>query len=189
MLIGLAAFLGKIWLNRILNTERVKSDKILKEVQSGLDATNQRLKSELDKGLYIHKVQFEKEFQIYEELWAELVELRKATLTLRPAFDMVNPKESEEDRKRKRLIRFSDSIGAFIDVTDKNRPFYSEDVYESMGNLWKLAHSESVQYKHSDPYSDSYWEKAQENRDTILTEIDKCCEMIRQRIGEVRVAD
>ena len=175
---GLAVVLGKIWVGRIL-----------KKLQAQLDATNQSLKAELEKGLLVHKVQFEKEFKIYEELWSKLVELKKAALSLRPEFDMVDPKESEEERKAKRLTKFGDAIADFIDITDKNRPFYSEEVFRSMEKLWKLAHSEAIQYKHQDPYADSYWDKAYKNREAILGEIESCCEQIRQRIGSVRVSD
>lgn len=186
---GLAVVLGKIWVGRLLNKEKVAHEAQLKNMQAQLDATNQRLKAELEKGIHIHMVQFEKEFKIYEELWSKLVDLRKAVLSLRPAFDMVDPKEPEDQRKAKRLTKFGDAIAEFIDVTDKNRPFYSEEVFHSMEKLWKLTHSEAVDYKHLDPYTDSYWDKSQENREAILGEIEACCEKLRQRIGSVRVAD
>lgn len=185
---GLATILGKIWVGRILSREKAAHDAGLKKLQAQLEATNQLLKSELDKGLHIHKVQFEKEFKIYEELWSKLVELRKAALSLRPVFDRVDPDESESERKSKRLTRFGDAIADFIDVTDKNRPFYSEEVFRSMEMLWKLTHSEAVEYQHLDPYGDTYWDSAQKNRDAILSEIEACCKQIRQRIGSVRVS-
>ena len=185
---GLAAVLGKIWVGRVLNREKATHEADLKQMQAQLDVTNQRLKAELDKGLHIHKVQFEKEFKIYEDLWSKLVELRKAALSLRPVFDRVDPKEPEGERKAKRLTRFGDAIADFIDVTDKNRPFYSEEVFRSMEKLWKLTHSEAVEYQHLDPYADTYWDKAQKNREAILSEIEACCEQIRQRIGSVRVS-
>jgi len=188
VIVSLAAFLGKLWIARVLGREKLKHDMKLQGIQAQLDATNQNLKAELDKGLHIHKVQFDKEFEIYEELWSKLIELRKAALSLRPELDYINPSESDEERKIKRLKRFVDSINEFTDLTDKNRPFYSEIVFESMNKLWKLAHSESVWYKRQDPYSNEYWETAQKNRDEILSEIEKCCEIIRQRIGSIRVS-
>lgn len=134
---GLAAVLGRIWVGRVLNRENAAHQAQLKNIQAQLDSTNQHLQSELDKGLHIHRVQFEKEFKIYEELWSKLVELRKAALSLRPLMDTVDPKETESQRKAKRLTRFGEAVGDFIDVADKNRPFYSEDVFQSMDNLWK----------------------------------------------------
>lgn len=186
---GLAAVLGKIWVGQVLNRENAEHQRQLTNLQAQLDATNERLRAELEKGLHIHKVQFEKEFKIYEELWSKLVELRKASLSLRPAMDMVDTKETEGKRKTKRLTRFGNAIAEFIDVTDKNRPFYSEDVYQSMEKLWKLTHSEAIEYKHLNPHDDKYWDKAQKNREEILTEIEQCCKIIRGRIGSVRVSD
>lgn len=186
---GFAIFLGRIWVGRVLNNENVAHEAKLKNIQAQLDATSQRLKTDLEKGLHIHKIQFEKEFKIYEKLWSKLVELRKAALSLRPEFDTVDPKEPEGERKAKRLTRFGDAIADFVDITDKNRPFYAEAVYQSMETLWKLTHSEAVEYKHLDPYADSYWDRAQKNREKILTEIEKCSEIIRQRVGAIRVSD
>jgi hypothetical protein len=179
---ALGAILGKIWVGRVLNRQ-------VNQLQQKLDSTNSRLQAELDKGLHIHRIQFEKEFKIYEELWAKLIELRRATLSLRPVMDSIDPKETDSDRKTKRLTNFSDAVGGFIDVTDKNRPFYSEDVYRSMGNLWSLTHSEAIEYKHQNPHNDGYWEKAQKNRDEILAEIEKCCLKIRDRISSVKVSE
>ena len=158
---GLAMVLGKIWVGRILNRENAAHEASLKDVQAQLDATNKHLQAELDKGIHIHKVQFEKEFQSYEELWSKLVELRKVALSLRPLMDTVDPKETEDQRKTKRLTRFGDAIGDFIDAANKNRPFYSEDVFQSMDKLWNLAHSEAIEYKYLNPHDDSYWDKAQ----------------------------
>ena len=121
---GLAAILGKIWVGRVLNRENAAHERQLTNMQAQLDTTNERLKAKLEKGLHIHKVQFEKEFKIYEDLWSKLVELQKAALSLRPVSDMVDPKETEGERKTRRLTRFGDAIDEFIDVTDKNRPFY-----------------------------------------------------------------
>ena len=186
---GLATILGKIWVGRILNREKAEHEKQLTNMQAQLDATNECLKAELERGLHIHRVQFEKEFRIYEELWSKLIELQKAVLSLRPVMDMINPEESEKERKTRRLTNFGRAIEEFTDVTDKNRPFYSEDVYKSMEKLRKLTYSEAVEYKHLDPHDDKYWDKAQQNGEAILTEIEQCCKIIRGHIGSIRVSD
>ena len=44
------------------------------------------LKSEAERKNLIHRYQFEKEFSIYTDLWAKLIDLRNTTASLRPGF-------------------------------------------------------------------------------------------------------
>ena len=173
---GFAAVLGKSWVGRVLSRENATHDEQLKRLQAQLDATTERLKTDLEKGLQVHKVKFAKEFKIYGELWSKLIEVRKGALSLRPIMDTVDPKEPENERKARRLAQFGGAIADFIDITDKNRPFYSEDVFLEMEKLWGLTHSEAIEYKHLNQYDDSYWDKAQKNREEILYQIEQCCE-------------
>lgn len=186
---GLAAVLEKIWVGRILERERTNTESELQKLAASLDATNRALQLELDKGLHVHKIQFEKEFAVYELIWAKLDDVKSAALALRPTFDYVDPKESDEDRKKRRLDKFSSAVAAFGDQVNKSRPFYAESVYVIIEEIWKLTHKEASEYKHRNPHSDDYWERATENQDTILAAIDKCCTAIRERIRDVRVAD
>lgn len=186
---GLAAVLGKIWVGRILEQERAKTESQLRNLAASLEATNRALQLELDKGLHVHKIQFEKEFAVYELIWAKLDDVKSAALALRPMLDYVNPKESDEERKRNRLKRFSSAVAAFGDQVNKSRPFYAETVYVIIEEIWKLTNKEAIDFKHGVPHSDGYWERAMENQDTIIAAIDKCCNAIRERIRNVRVAD
>ena len=72
------------------------------------------LKSELNAKFHAHTVRFQKEFQVYEQIWKALLELRNATLKLRPAGDFFDPNETEEERKQKRLERFGKCILRFL---------------------------------------------------------------------------
>lgn len=186
---GLVAVLGKIWVGRILERERADTDSELQKLTSSLEATNRAFQLELDKGLHVHKIQFEKEFAVYELIWSKLDDVKSAALALRPTLDYVDPKESDEDRKKRRLEKFSSAVAAFGDQVNKSRPFYAQSVYVIIEEIWKLAHKEASEYKNRDPYSDGYWERATKNQDTILAAIDKCCNTIRERIRDVRVAD
>lgn len=186
---GFAAVLGKIWVGRILERERKKTESELKTLAASLEATNRALQIELDKGLHVHKIQFEKEFAVYELIWEKLDDVKSATLSLRPMLDYVDATESEESRKKRRLERFSNAVNAFSEQVNKNRPFYAESVYLAIEEIWNLTNKEAIDYKHCTPHSNGYWERAIKNQDTILAGINNCCNAIRERIHDVRVAD
>ena len=81
------------------------------------------LKSQLNAKFHAHTLRFEKEFHVYEQIWKTLLDLKNATLDLRPVRDRVNPNETEEERKQKRFERFRKAFDAFYPVVYENRPF------------------------------------------------------------------
>jgi hypothetical protein len=171
---GLLAYLGK------LRLERYKSE---------LEATNKRLSLLMDKELHISKTQFDKEFTIYQDVWSKLVVLKAATISLRPELDIVDRKESDEDRKKRRLGLFSDALIAFQGSMEMNRPFFAESVYAKMTEIMRVCHLEGMQYSRQNDFRDlKSWDKAEKNRDAIIDGIENCCTMIRNRIHSVEVS-
>ena len=63
---GLSAWLGKIWANRILEQDRTK-------YHTQIETLLQDLRTRDSKELFVHQLQFEKEFEIYKELWAKVL--------------------------------------------------------------------------------------------------------------------
>lgn len=171
---GLIAYFGN------LRMEKFKAD---------LVETNAKLKAALDSSIHVSKVQFDKEFAIYQTIWVLLVALRGKTLSLRPAFDHVDPKESEADRMQRRLKDFGEAFISFRDAMEDNRPFYAHTVYESLIQIFDLCHAESIEYQYKEPGSHKeYWEKSRENNKKIVDAIDTCCELIRERIASLSVS-
>lgn len=58
----LAAWLGKVWANRILQQDRTK-------YETQMQTLLQDFRKRIDKELFVHRLQFEKEFNAYLELW------------------------------------------------------------------------------------------------------------------------
>ena len=84
------------------------------------------LKSEAERKNLIHRYQFEKEFSIYTDLWAKLIDLRNTTASLRPVLDTIDSTKNEEDIKKERLEKQYEKLIAVAESFDKNRPFYSK---------------------------------------------------------------
>ncbi|AUC74904.1 hypothetical protein [Olleya sp. Bg11-27] len=147
----------------------------------------EKLKRENQKSNLIHKTQFEKEFKIYESLWATLTELRNHASSLRPIGEVYNLNQSEEERKKQRLEKF---LKAFYDCTkifDNNKPFYPKEIYNEINNVIQLAKKEVLEYKRGKEHSRDYWENAEKNITEIIESTDNVCERIRERIGLIKI--
>jgi hypothetical protein len=161
-------------------TDKIESVKIeyAKELES--------LKSHLNAKFHAHTVRFEKEFMVFEELWACLVDLRDATRRLRPVMDYANPKDPEVAKER--LESFANAYDLFYNVVHKNRPFFPQEVFEILRQLMKLVFGEASDYQMgwSSPreFDPNYWKTAEKNAREILEEIEAVCETIRKRIKE-----
>jgi len=150
----------------------------------------EKLKSELDKTVYISKVQFEAEFNIYKEIWSELINLEHATKELRPMLDSgYKPGETKEQRKAERSKIAQEAHQSFVKLIDKYRPFYPQKIWEELNKLLNITWGEAVDYFVGDPKADhcTYWKESKENMDNIVVEINLICEAIRNRLAEVKI--
>ena len=180
VLSALFAFLGRVWVLRIVEREKYA-------LQRQLDETNRKLQSELDRDLHVSKTQFDAEFSNYKSIWACLVDLRASTLQIRPTLDYIDPDESKEDRLKRRLEAFRASFNALREQVEKNRPFYDSSVYDKLTGVVKLCHSEAINAEYHERPSHEYWREADKNRCEISAAIDETCESIRSRVSSVRV--
>jgi len=62
----------------------------IKDITEKIEA----VRSQYAKQQHIHEMAFDKEFEILSEVWATLVDLRNATLGLRPILDYIDPNET-----------------------------------------------------------------------------------------------
>ena len=60
-------------------------------IPSEVNKKTAKIKSALEKEQFIHRLQFEKEFEIYLKLWKKLVDLKDATEMLMPIMDYNEP--------------------------------------------------------------------------------------------------
>ena len=131
--------------------------------------------------LHIHQVRYEHEFQILRELTEKLVDLRDATLALRPSFDFISANEPEDERKRKRLIRYDETGKALYRLSEIRRPFYPEEIYKLTEEVAKAAWSEAVQYQEGERNRE-YWKRAMENAERISSLANQAIDAIRDRV-------
>ena len=187
VLIALFGVLGKIWVTRAIDKNRNNLESEILTMKDQLAVTNKKLDAEIDRSVHIDKKQFDHEFQIYKEVWACLVEVRAATLSLRPTLDYVDLEQSKEDRMKERLGELSLNFNEFVKLVEKNKPFYHESVYEKLSVVLVLVRDESVDYEYTERKQSEYFEEARENQKNIVSAIEEVCESIRGRFTVLKV--
>lgn len=140
-------------------------------------------KKEAEKQLFNHRLKFEKEFVIYDELWANLIELRKSIVMLQPLVDYQTPGKTYEDTIKERLIKLTELSNATVDLFLKRKPFYSIAVYDRIEPLLKLVRQEILEVKPSAMTAERYWEKRQHTVAELIALSDQICDAIRKRVN------
>lgn len=137
IIIGLANYLGKLWANMALESEKAKYNKELEELKSNLKKEIDTLNKINEKALYISKVQYDNEYKIYQEIWKALNECTIATLQLYPRGIENVPcdEEKKEKYKEEKYIRFSKTYTEYYDTIEKYAPFYKKEFYEKFIEL------------------------------------------------------
>ena len=150
------------------------------------------LRSDLGMRAHVHKLQFEREFDILSQVWDKLIDLSVATHGLRPVLDNVEPDIPEQEVKAQRLQIFLKSSDAFFNTVHKNRPFYPQEIFDALAKVMEVTRIEAAEYSVRSPYLASghgsgfnrdYWERGISNARAIIAAIDEVCEVIRRRIA------
>ncbi|EMN7358641.1 hypothetical protein WB890_004374 [Vibrio parahaemolyticus] len=159
-------------------TQKIENVKI--DYATQLEETKAALMSRIS----THSYRFEKEYEVLSQLTECLVELRSATLQLRPLFDQVDINEPEVERKNKRLGRLYDARKALFQVRESKRPFFTEEIYQSVLDIDKTAHHESIGYELHSPNGlrSDYWEDAEKNQAAITQSVEQAMAKIRERV-------
>lgn len=172
----ISACLGKLWINKKLASQKAENEAKIRNLQA-----------ELDKGTHVHRVQFEKEFQIYQEIWSYLVSLEQSALTLMPLKRETHNRELELDGKKKKLNDFKTCYKNFSAAYKNNQPFYEEEIY----NILKKADKNiigSITFCTINIDKDLL-DETKKYRKNLLKNISKCCSLIRKRINSLQPSD
>lgn len=130
---GLSSWLGKVWANRILESEKVKYSKQIEEYKAELEKSISRINAEQDKRLYISKTQYDNEYKIYQNIWEKLNNCVLTTIALYPGGIEnvpVDEKEKEEYQMEKHK-KYVQAYNEFSKAIQDNAPFYTKKFYGS----------------------------------------------------------
>lgn len=178
---AVASCIGNWFVNKKLQAQKHEHDKQLES-----------LKAKLGKKNTVHKLQFEKEFQLYGELWKALVKVRK-TVVITPFIDNNMPKDQAHYDVYK--SRFESAVDAFNNAKnlfEDHRPFYHDDVSKITRNLLSQCRGyigSIGQMLKSEKFDDKLYDKAEELLKKVPEAIDEIEKVIKERIGLLQEAE
>ncbi len=117
----------------------------VESVRNEFATTTEVLKWQLSKKANLHKLQAEKEFEVYSKLWNIATELRLSFEELRPSFDLQPQGIDWADLRKKRKEAIINSRNDLMIEVEKQRPFYSETLY--FESLFKFSRSQLFQHQ------------------------------------------
>lgn len=127
---ALFAWLGKRYLDRALEAERLKNASRLEEV-----------KAVQQKRILVHRAQFEVEFQAYQSIWSSCAELMDNVARLLTLYDRLELPEHRGAKSDYRN-RADAAIQAAITASDRHAPFIAPEVRQSATALILAARDE-----------------------------------------------
>ncbi|MCZ6691811.1 MAG: hypothetical protein O7H41_19670 [Planctomycetota bacterium] len=147
VLFGLSSWLGKVWANRILQRQKERGDLTLEQFKRDGAAVIESLRKEHTKEAYVHKLQFEKEFEIYVSLWRTIWKVARLGQILNPQIRKdLPPKVWKKSPKE----LFHEMMMAGAELTseiDSNRPFLHETVYAEVLRLRDSSQSMTPEFQ------------------------------------------
>lgn len=148
IILGLSGWLGKVWASRILESEKKRHNLEIEEFKGRLSKEINVVNSMIDKSVYVTKLQYDKEFSIYLEIWEKLADCVLYTKNLYPIYDQVPI--SEDDLEKHNIRKWEQYVSAYNDYSNviiKYAPFYEESLYERFLELRKLCSSQGNLFK------------------------------------------
>lgn len=160
----------------------------------------EKLKSQLEKKNTIHKLQFEKEFELYGELWKALLKVRN-TINITPILDSIPEGKDFEEVYKERWELAANNFDKANGILNENLPFYHKDVSDVAKLLLDECRQHLISLKgiliypkrksncnDKDDKLDMF-DKAEEVIKKVIEAIDEIEKAIQKRIGLLQEAE
>jgi hypothetical protein len=180
---ALSAWLGKIWAGRILEKDQVR-------YQTRMESLLEDLRTRESKELFVHRLQFEKEFEIYETLWRKLYVFNPWL----KSFDEIMSPKLVHDRAQ----RLPHMVATLSETVCRYQPFYYPEIFAKCAEfLMSIAEIQALDVKIStlserqrsdavcDAFDETYHE-LQERIESSRQSIETVGGLIRKRIWSTR---
>ena len=193
ILLALSSWLGKIWASKILAKDRAKYSAEMERLKNELERASKQVQGEIDKTVFVHRVQFETEFKALTDIWAKVAHVRGEMSHLRPSFT-IEPDQTLEDRKKALEPRFKSFWSAYnelIDAVHRSGPFYSRAVREELLVLLGAGQAErnSIRLHFHEVGQGDWYDVGEKNFGDYCASADRVEELVRQRIDRLAVIE
>jgi len=175
--------------NEALIEDIEKLTKLVESVKVEFTETTEVLKWQLSKKANLHKLQAEKEFDVYSRIWKKVIKMKFAASNLRPVFDTVDRSENKMVRWNSRYERLNLDHFALRNEIECQRPFYPHELYIRLNELLKAAWGEITSFEaeislHGANLPPAAYKKGQENLAAMESKMVSICDLMRERISE-----
>ena len=186
--VGLIALLKSLYVGRRLEHEKMLRQKVVETMKAELEDQLLETQARLDRESHVHRLGFEKEFQILYDMWGPVSKLRSAAISLRPNVEIMRDDESQLDRRKGRLDEFQRARECVVRTFMASKPFYALEIYNAVlpiieaadQEYWDLSIWGESCLGHDDPGT-AIDEKAQRLQ-FLEDAADDFCEKIRARV-------
>lgn len=120
---AIASCIGTWFVNKKLQAQKLEHDQQIASLQSKLQRKHT-----------VHKLQFEKEFQLYGELWPALFDVKSKSV-ITPTLDRKQEGQSFYDLYDNRYTEARDAFNKANKLFNNHRPFYHDDVSKITRNI------------------------------------------------------
>jgi cytochrome c556 len=177
---AIIGIIGKVLVDRKLQKQKAEYDKQLESLKSKLQRKNT-----------VHKLQFEKEFQLCEGLWKALVDVRK-TAVITPTLGIMPKDKSPYDVYRERYETAVNAFNEAKNLFEDHRPFYHDDVSKITRDLLSQCRGyigDVGRMFKSEHFDDELDDKADKLLKKVPEAIDEIEKVIKGRIGLLQEAE
>lgn len=188
VVMAMSSWLGKVWAQRLMQKDIAKHATDLEALKSKLEGMNKKVQAELDKTVYVHRVQFETEFKALSDIWNKVSTVRQALAGLRPQLEIISPEKDtavvQMDKFERKFNKFSAASGELRQAAHNQSPFYTREIYDEILRIIDTLSDEEAQLKLTDepPFTDVWYKRGEQNWTITLSTADRISEMIQERI-------
>ena len=119
--------------NKKLNLQKEEHDRNLTRQKNEFDKEITRLSGSIERMNFVHKTQFDTEFELYKKIWLEISNITKSFYNIQEYLMKLNTDDSNASDIDRVLKNEYDLLktysSAFSKIIDKNRPFYFQELY------------------------------------------------------------
>lgn len=130
IIIGLSSWIGKIWADKLMETQRKQNQKEIEKFKSELHKELELLKAKNEKMNYITKTQFDAEFRMYQELSEACIETFISVNSVFPIKDKIETEQFIITARENTLI--------YGRTTYKYAPFLKKELFEKFKKLSEI---------------------------------------------------
>lgn len=147
VIIALSSFIGRIWANRFMESQKGKITKDIERYKQELDVELKRLTALQDKATYVSKTLYDKEFEIYLTMWDKLIELSFVTYDLFAVY-VSFPEDVTEYYKYRvdKYNKYSSVYNDYISYLRKNGPFLDQIIEVFFSEYREVCEYQGIAY-------------------------------------------